>query len=266
MKEMFKMRGVLTKKQTTVSRVLGSVIIVTIWFLVVELGLIPKSILPSPLDILISLKSLHFDDAIVNNAGYSFLLNIAGLAEAALFAIPIGFAIGLFPILDAVFEKYISAMRFIPLTAIIGMFIVWFGIGTNMKIQFLAFTIFLYLLPVVIQKIKQVEAIYIQTAQTCGATNFHLVFKVYAPLVVSRVFDDLKILAALSWTYIIIAELVNATDGGIGALSFKVAKQSRTDKVFAILLVIVIIGFIQDWLLTRLDKMFFPYKYATKEK
>ena len=60
--------------------------------------------------------------------------------------------------------------------------------------------------------------------------------------------------------HIIIAELVNKS-GGIGALAYVSARQSRIDKVFAILFVIILIGFVQDKLFTKLDKVLFPHKY-----
>jgi NitT/TauT family transport system permease protein len=92
-----------------------------------------------------------------------------------------------------------------------------------------------------------------------GASNWQMVRKVYWPFVTSRIFDDIRVLTAISWTYIIVAELVNKT-GGVGALIYTAARQSRLDKVFAILLVIIIIGVLQDRLFVWLDKVLFPYK------
>jgi NitT/TauT family transport system permease protein len=68
------------------------------------------------------------------------------------------------------------------------------------------------------------------------------------------------VLTAISWTYIIVAELVNKT-GGVGALIFTAARQSRLDKVFAVLFVIIIIGILQDKLFQWLDKKLFPFKH-----
>ena len=75
--------------------------------------------------------------------------------------------------------------------------------------------------------------------------------------------DDIKVIVAISWTYIIIAELLNST-GGIGSMIFKAARQSQTDQVFALLGVIVVIGIIQDKLFKWLDKILFPHKHLNK--
>jgi NitT/TauT family transport system permease protein len=111
----------------------------------------------------------------------------------------------------------------------------WFGIETNMKVQFLAFGIMVYLLPVVVQRIADVDEIYLQTAYTLGANKWQIFKSVYWPFVTSKIFDDIRVLTAISWTYIIVAELVNKT-GGVGALIFTAAPRSRLDKVFAVLL------------------------------
>jgi NitT/TauT family transport system permease protein len=260
----FTLRGKLPKKTSTVIAIAGTVVFLGAWTAITETGLIPKSILPSPLKVLVSFKELHFNDALVRNALFSLMLNFLGLIEATALAIPLGFVIGLFPAFRALTEGYITAGRFIPLTAVVGVFIAWFGIEVNMKVQFLAFSIFLFLLPVVIQKVDEIEEVYVQTVVTLGASKWQIIKIVFIPAVVSRVFDSIRVLAALSWTYIVVAEMVNANGGGVGALSYIAARQSRIDKVFAILLTIILIGFIQDRILLLTDRLLFPYKYIRK--
>jgi ABC-type nitrate/sulfonate/bicarbonate transport system permease component len=191
---------------------------------------------------------------------------LAGYLESVFLAIPIGFIIGLWPFFRGSFQRGVDAIRFVPLTAVTGLFIVWFGLGTEMKVHFLAFGIFIYLLPVVVQRIDEVQNVYLKTVYTLGATDWQMIRTVYIPSVISRLSDDIRVLTAISWTYIIIAE-AKGNQGGIGALLWRVGeRQGRVDKVFAILLLIIFIGILQDKLFTYLDKEFFPYKYQTKDK
>jgi len=162
-------------------------------------------------------------------------------------------------------SRWVNAVRFIPLTAVTGLFIAWFGIDSNMKVQFLAFGILVYLLPVVVQRIDDVLKIYLQTAFTLGATKWQMIKTVYLPSVASKIIDDVRVLTAISWTYIIIAEVLNQS-GGVGALIHLSGRNSRLDKVFALLIVIVLIGIIQDYLFALLDKMLFKFKYQGHKK
>jgi NitT/TauT family transport system permease protein len=76
----------------------------------------------------------------------------------------------------------------------------------------------------------------------------------------SRLSDDVRVLTAVSWTYIVYAELINA-HAGVGYLIYLSQRQSRVDKMFAILFTIIFIGFLQDQFFKFLDRKFFPYKY-----
>jgi len=139
---------------------------------------------------------------------------------------------------------------------------VWFGVGTSMKVHFLAFGILIYLLPVIIQRIDEVEDVFLKTVYTLGATNWQTIRTVYWPSVVSRLSDDIRVLTAISWTYIIVAENIDSSQGGLGALIWRVGqRQGRMDKVFALLILIVLIGVLQDRLFKRMDRLLFPYKY-----
>ena len=227
---------------------------------------VDKATLPSPFAVLISFKELHFDNFLVRNTGISIKLNVLGYIEAIAFSLLIGFIIGLVPFFKSLWSRYIDAIRFVPLAAVTGLFIAWFGIYMDMKVQFLAFGIFVFLVPVVVQRIKEVDQIYIQTSYTLGASSWQTIRKVYWPHVTSKIIDDVRVLTAISWTYIIVAELVNTEEGGLGSLIFKAQRVSRLDKVFAVLLLIVLIGFIQDLLFGWLDRQLFPHKYTKKTK
>jgi NitT/TauT family transport system permease protein len=259
MKELFKIRGQVPKNLELILQLAGFVLILMLWQgLSMWIG--NQSLLPAPFKVVQSFSEL-FKENIISNAIFSIKLNLYGYIEAVLIALPIGFVIGLFPAVRTITDKYIQSIRFLPLTAMTGLFIAWFGIETNMKIQFLAFGIFVYLLPVIIQRIDEVEEVYVQTAHTLGASKWQLIKDIFLPATLYRISDDIRVLVAISWTYIIIAELLN-NQGGIGAMAYKFARQGRMDKVFAVLLIIVLIGFAQDKLFRFLDKRIFKHKYA----
>ncbi len=264
LQELFALRGKLPRKTKLVIEIGGMCLFLLLWSLIAAFELVPPKILPPPLKVLSSFYELHFEDALVRNALYSLSLNLFGLLEAAIISIPIGFLIGLYPIFKASAERSLNMARYVPLTAFIGIFVAWFGIDSNMKVQFLAAAIVLYLIPVVVQRVEEVEEVYVQTVKTLGATQWQAIRTVFIPSVLSRVYSDIVILAALSWTYIVVAEMVNSNGGGIGALSYIAGRQSRTDKVYALVLTIVLIGYILDKAFILLDRIMFGFKYVKK--
>lgn len=217
-------------------------------------------LLPPPHKVVAVFPDLIKNDELFSNLSRSIWLNVQGYIWALLISIPFGFLIGLFPVFNGMFSKIIDALRYLPLTALTGLFIVWFGIEDQMKIAFLAFGIIVYLLPVVVQRIKEVEDVYFMTAKTLGANRWQMIKTVFLPGVFVKLMDDIRVLTAISWTYIIIAELLNR-QGGIGSLIFLKGKLGQVDKVFAILIIIILVGFLQDRIFAFIDKKLMPHKY-----
>ena len=217
-------------------------------------------LLPPPDRVLKAFPTLYSEDEVVSNTVLSVWRNVQGYFWAIFLSIPIGFVIGLLPIFRGLFSKQVDALRYLPLTALTGLFIVWFGIEEKMKVAFLAFGIIVYLLPVVVQRIDEVKDVYLKTVFTLGANKWQTIRSVYIPSVMAKLIDDIRVLTAISWTYIIIAELLNR-QGGLGALIWFKTKQGQLEKVFAILIVIIAIGFLQDRIFVYLDKRLFPHKY-----
>ena len=259
MKKYFELHGSLSKKDESILWLIGTIILIILWSILS--AQVSHAILPSPIEVLISFKELHFDDYLIINVFKSIKLNLLGYIEAIIIAIPLGMLIALIPLFKGLVRKWIDAIRFLPLTAITGLFIAWFGIDTTMKVQFLAFGIIVYLLPVVIVRVDDTDKVLLQTLKTLGATPWQIVKHVYSPFVLSKLSDDIRNLVAISWTYIIVAELINKS-GGIGSLIFMSARQSRLDKVFAILIVIILVGFLQDRLFSYIDKKVFKFKHV----
>ena len=228
--------------------------------------IVRPGILPSPGSVLKAFPDLVSSNKLFKNMFRSIGLNLAGYVEAILLAIPIGFLIGLLPFFRGLFQRHVDAIRYVPITAVTGIFILWFGLGTDMQVHFLAFGIMIYLLPVVVQRIDEVDSVYTKTVYTLGATDWQTFRSVYFPAVVSRLSDDIRVLTAISWTYIIVAEGLGG-QGGLGSLIWRIGqRQGRVDKTFALLLIIILIGILQDKLFVYLDKKFFPYKHQIVNK
>ena len=217
-------------------------------------------ILPTPVQVVGAFPALFKEKGLIANTLTSIWRNLQGYFWAVFICIPIGFVVGLIPLFRGLFSKPIEAMRFLPITALIGVFIIWFGIYDEMKVAFLAFGIIVFLLPAVIQRIDEVEKVYLQTTFTLGATNWQTVKSVYIPAVMSKLIDDIRVLTAVSWTYIIITEYINK-DGGLGALIHIKRRLLQMPDMFAIILLIILIGFLQDRIFVYLGKRLFPFRH-----
>lgn len=269
--ELLKMGGEISKRTEIIVGIVGFVVLMCLWYLITLNGsIVPSKILPNPVDVIQSYPSLISDSDLFGNMWYTIKLNLLGYFYALIIAIPLGFLIGLFPLTKALFNKYIDALRYLPLPAISGIFIAMLGLGFDMKASFLSFGILIYILPVIVQRINELQNpandkdyVYIQTIKTLGATGWQKFRYVYWPYVTQKISTDIINLTAISYTYIVIAEVLNK-DGGIGALINTMSRQSRTAEMYALLFLIIFIGVCQDIILRKADTILFPSKYNKK--
>jgi NitT/TauT family transport system permease protein len=71
--------------------------------------------------------------------------------------------------------------------------------------------------------------------------------------------EALRVMNGIGWTYVILAEVINAPYG-LGALITVAGKRSHVDQIFALVIVILIIGIVSDQILRLLNKAFFTWK------
>ncbi len=260
---LFELRGILPGRTKMILEIIGIFLLLLLWYGLTAGSdpVVPAGILPSPRKVAYAMYAVFVENDLMTNLFRSIGLNLSGYIEAIIISILFGFLVGLFPLFRGLFNRQIDAFRFIPLTGVIGLFIVWFGLGTEMKVHFLAFGILIYMLPVIVTRINDVEDVYLKTAYTLGASKWQTIKTVYLPHVLSKFSDDIRVLTAISWTYIIIIESIG-NQGGLGALMWRTGiRQGNIDKLFAMLFIIIIIGFLQDKLFVMLDRKLFPFKY-----
>lgn len=248
------------REHLSLLQLLGWVILLVIWYVVTNFGLINTHVLPTPQKTWSAFNELRREDELGKNILFSVRINLLGYLKCIVGALLFGFAIGLNPKIRKMFSHQVSALRFVPITAMMGIFIAISGLTINTKINFLAFGIWVYLVPVVVQRIDEVSETHLQMMKTLGATAWQTLRYVQWKSVIARLSDDIRILVGISWTYIIVAELAGI-QGGLGSLIFLGERQSNVGKVYAVIFIIIAIGIVQDALFKLLDRVLFKFKY-----
>jgi len=241
-------------------QITGWLILFALWWLVTNFGLINNHVMPTPQKTWNAFLDMKANDNLVGNIIFSVRINVTGYLKCIIAALVVGFAIGLSPRVRKMFSQQVNALRFVPITALMGIFIAISGLTITTKINFLAFGIWVYLVPVVVQRIDEVNTTHLQMMKTLGAGFWQTVRFVTWRSVIARLSDDIRILVGISWTYIIVAELAGI-QGGLGSLIFLGERQSNVGKVYAVIFIIVAIGIIQDALFRLLDRFLFKFEY-----
>ena len=221
----------------------GLLSFLAVWCVLSYTGLVPTVILPSPTEVIRAFPVLHFEEALVRSAGWSLYRVGMGFVLSALVAIPLGLLMGTFPAVRHFLSPLVDPLRFLPISALVPLFLVWFGIEETMKIMLLFVGIFVYL----------------QTATTLGASRWQLVRHVLVPGSLPAIGEALRVMNGIGWTYVILAEIVNARLG-LGHIITVAGKRSHVDQIFAGVLVILFIGVVTDGMIRVANKQLFAWK------
>ena len=235
--------------------VIGSLLV---WGALALSGMISANKLPAPWQVMHAMSYLAWDN------GHSILLNatlwsagrvaVASVLVMAL-GIPAGILMGASPRINAFFSPLVDPFRSAPIVALLPILVMWFGIDELMKIVFLFCGSVVYLVPMVRDAVLAVPQSYWISARDLGATPFECVTKVIVPMAMPRIADAIIVGVSVMWTYITVAEYVNAREG-LGQMIQASKRFSAMDQVFAGIIVIIALALVtyqtMSWIKRRL--------------
>ena len=260
--DLFSIRSPLPKKTAFVLGFLAPALVLGAWCALTYGNLVQPDFLPKPTEVIRGTLQLF----IQYDLGTAIMIStrriaIAFLLAAAL-ALPLGVLMGAFDPINRFFEPIMAPLRYMPISAFIPLLILWFGIYEKQKIAFLFLGVFVYLLPVVVSSIRLVPEELVQTALTLGASRFQVVRTVLVPAALPEIFDSFRVMNAIAWTYVILAEAVNP-EHGLGYMVELARTHQKASWSFAGLLVIGGIGLLTDFLIRLVSTMLFSWREAS---
>jgi NitT/TauT family transport system permease protein len=259
---LFSIRAPLNRKTAFVLGFVAPSLVLGAWCLVTYGNLVEPDFLPRPTEVVRGTLQLF----IQYDLGTAILISTRRIALAFLLAsalaLPLGVLMGAFDPVNRLFEPIMAPLRYMPISAFIPLLILWFGIYEKQKIAFLFLGVFVYLLPVVVSSIRLVPEELVQTALTLGATRFQVVRTVLLPAALPEIFDSFRVMNAIAWTYVILAEAVNP-EHGLGYMVELARTHQKASWSFAGLLVIGGIGLLTDFLIRVVSRMLFSWREAS---
>jgi NitT/TauT family transport system permease protein len=223
--------------------------------------LVSHFFLPPPDEVLRSLLYLFFNQGLLGAVGVSVVRILKAFALSVGVALPLGILMGSFEAANRFFDSIMAPLRYLPITAFIPLLILWFGIEEEQKVAFLFLGTFVFLLPVVVDAVRVVPEELVQTAFTLGASKAQVIRTVLIPAALPQIFDSFRVMNAIAWTYIILAEIVNPQNG-IGYILRLAEQHTKPAWSFAGILVVGVIGLLTDLLIRGVNRVLFGWREA----
>jgi NitT/TauT family transport system permease protein len=169
---------------------------------------------------------------------------LLGFALAIAAGLPLGILMARFTAVENFFLPLTSALMPIPSFALVPLFMLWFGIGdlTTVLIVFYAATF-----PMLYNTwtgVRSVNPLWLRAAGAMGADERRLFWKVIVPGASPFIITGMRQAFLRSWIAVVGAEMIAASDWGLGWVIFDSKEFLQTDVMMASIVVIGCIGFV----------------------
>ncbi|ALU37319.1 ABC transporter permease [Clostridium autoethanogenum] len=233
------------------------IIVVIIWQLTINLAHVPQYIIPSPLDILKTLVS-DFQN-IMENTETTLYESFIGFFISIIFSFILAIIMDSFEIVRKSIYPILLISQTIPTIAIAPLFIIWFGFGVLPKIIVVVMVCFFPIVVSLVDGFEKVDRDYINLFSTMKASKLQTFYHLKLPYAMVNFFSGLKIAA----TYMIMSAIIGewlGGDNGIGVYMVRAKNAYQLDKVFASILVIVIVSIIIIYIIDFIGKKIIHWK------
>lgn len=182
-----------------------------------------------------------------------------GYALAAAIGIPLGLLIGRYRWAEAGLGIYVTAGYATPLVALIPLFVLWFGLGFNVKV---AIILVLSVFPIIINTwagAASVPKTMIEVGRTFVASDMQIMRKIIVPATLPYIMVGLKLAVGRAIIAMVVAEFFTAVTG-LGGIILKAGDRFDTARLFVPVVILMVLGIGLTWLVGYLEHKVAPWQ------
>ncbi len=206
-------------------------------------GVFPPALLPTLPAIAKTLVDAILDGTMLHHAASTLYRVFVGLALAVAVGLPLGILMGRVRAVENFVMPLASALMPIPSLAWVPVFILWFGLGNTVSILIVFYASLFPMLLNTWSGVRSVNQLWLRAAGAMGAKEAALFWKVIVPGASPFIITGLRQAFLRSWIAVVGAEMLAASDWGLGWVIYDAKEFLNTDVMLASLAVIGLIGF-----------------------
>jgi len=219
----------------------------------------------APLEVLNSLWGLMVSGKLLFHASYTAFHSIAGFALGAFVGTVAGITLGRMERLALILDPFLMGFYSLPKIALAPLFILWFGVGTEMKVLFVAMIVFLLVFLNTYTGVRQVSREQITILRLMQASESQILRKVVLPSAITWMFAGLRLSVPYALIGAIMGEMI-ASNRGLGYLLTDATAQFDTAGAFAGLTAIIIMAVIFNAMVRVSERLAMPWKEMDSER
>lgn len=206
-------------------------------------GYFAPALMPDLPTIARTLFGMVADGTMFLHAAATLYRVLCGFSLAVAVGLPLGVLMGRFRPVENFVLPLASALMPIPSLAWIPVFILWFGLGNTVTVLIVFYAALFPILLNTWTGVRSVNPIWLRAAGAMGADERKLFWKVIIPGASPFIITGLRQSFLRAWIAVIGAEMLAASNWGLGWVIFDAQQFLNADVMLASILVIGLIGF-----------------------
>jgi NitT/TauT family transport system permease protein len=206
-------------------------------------GWFAPALMPTLPKIAGTLVSVLADGSMLRHAAATLYRVLFGLGLAVVVALPLGILMARQRAVENFVLPLASALMPIPSLAWVPVFILWFGLGNTVAILIVFYASLFPMLLNTWTGVRAVNPLWLRAAGAMGADENALFRKVIIPGAAPFIITGLRQAFLRAWIAVVGAEMLAASDWGLGWVIFDAKEFLNADLMLASLAVIGAIGF-----------------------
>ena len=186
---------------------------------------------------------------------------LVGFALTIVTSIPLGLVIALSALARQVVYPPIMLMQLVPKIAVAPLFLVWLGFGLESKVLLTILMTFFPLLLASISGFMILDDRLLYLTKSMGASSWDTFRYLRFPAALPVIFSGIKTSATIAATAAIVAEFVGANKG-LGYVLLRGTSTMDIELVFAVLVVLTIVGIVINYLVEFCEWAMTPWQRA----
>lgn len=238
-------------------------LLILLWQFLYQSGAVPAYMLPSPIQVV---KALFTDlPTILRHAVVTLQEAFYGLCIGVVLAFVMATLMDHFRILNKALYPIMIITQTIPTIAIAPLLVLWMGFYMAPKITLVVITTFFPITVGLLDGYKSVDKDSIDLMRAMGASKVQIFFHVKLPAALPQFFSGLKISASYAVVGAVISEWLGGFEG-LGVYMTRVSKAYAFDKMFAVIIFIVIISLLLMFTVNLIETISLPWLRVEKKE
>ncbi|HDR7915243.1 ABC transporter permease [Bacillus pretiosus] len=235
------------------------IIVLIIWQLAGVFDLVSKTVLPTPLDILLAFQELIKTGELFGHLNISVFRAAAGFFIGGSLGIILGTIVGFSTRSEQYLDPSVQMLRTVPHLAVAPLFVLWFGFGETSKVLLIADGAFFPLYVNAFLGIRGVDSKLFDVARVLEFSKRKLITKLILPAALPNLLLGARLSLGVAWVSLVVAELMGSTEG-IGYMIMDARQFSNTDIVFVGIIIFAFVGKFSDSLVRLLEVKFLRWR------